>query len=361
MKPMLVVRAKRSIALLLLAACLLTGAAAGIRALHHVLPTPGKAQAEALLSHALPALFHEEKEPLSPSAKILAASLPALSFSADAPPTAAPTLPPPPEETIGETTLLTASENGYTAQHDIYINNNTDRSVDIPALLALSSNITAESGAPTVLIVHTHTSESYTPTAQMNYIPTDTDRTEDARFNVVRVGEELKAVLESYGIGVVHNTEINDYPSYNGAYQKTLGVIEAEMAKNPSISVVIDLHRDALTDSSGSKLKPVWEIGGEKAAQVMLVVGSDQTLEHPSWQENLSFALKYQTEMCNRYPGLARPLNLARHRYNAHVSPGAVILEVGASGNTLEEALRGVRYAGECLAQVILLETEKNT
>ena len=243
----------------------------------------------------------------------------------------------------------------------IFINNNTAKAADIPALLAMPSAVRVPPEEPTVLILHTHTSEAYTPTEKMHYVPTDTDRTEDPAFNVVRVGEELKAVLESAGITVIHDPTVNDYPSYNGSYQKSYRRLTELLTAYPSVSVVIDLHRDALLYEDGSKMKVVWDSPEGKAAQCMLVVGTDERLEHPDWQQNLSFALKLQAEMVRSFPGLARPVNLAKHRYNQQVSHGALILEMGASGNTLEEALLGVRYVGECLSRVILAENEKNT
>ena len=312
------------------------------------LPSASRSPAEVLLSSALPSLR-------------ISSSKPPVSAHSAPSPKDAPTSLPVPDVKTKEITSLTASQTGYISTSNIYINNNTSKSVDIDTLLAKDSPITCDGVNPTVLIVHTHTSEAYTPTEKMNYTPTDNDRTEDENFNVVRVGEELKSVLESHGIVTVHNTSINDYPSYNGSYQKTYGVICEELAAHPTISVVIDLHRDALIYDDGSKMKVTWDSPEGKAAQAMLVVGTNERLEHPRWQENLSFALKLQKEMATRYPDLARPINLARHRYNAQVSPCAVILEMGANGNTLEEALLGVKYAGECLSGVILAESKNNS
>lgn len=316
--------------------------------------------ARALLALAFPL----KPEPSPPSVRLLSAAFPSLSSGTPSPspsPTAPPgDMSPLPSETPVHEFTQTRTE-GDAGTEGIYLNNNTQKAVDVAALLSLPSSVHITPDAPCVLIIHTHTSEAYTPTSEMPYTPTDTDRTEDPAFNVVRVGEELKRVLEEAGIPTVHDSTVNDYPSYNGSYQKAYHRLAELLAAYPSVSVVIDLHRDALLYEDGSKMKVVWDSPGGKAAQCMLVLGTNERLEHPHWQQNLSLALKLQSEMNRTYPNLARPVNLAKHRYNQQVSKGAFILEMGASGNTLEEALLGVRYVGECLARVLLSESEKNT
>ena len=220
----------------------------------------------------------------------------------------------------------------------VEINNETDyelknalKEVDIPE-------------NPTVLIVHTHTSEPYRPSELFPYTPTDNSRTEDIKFNVARVGNELAHELSTYGINVIHDSSINDYPSYNGSYKKTLELIESHLEKNPEIDMVIDLHRDAMERSDGTKISTVCSVNGEKAAQVMFVTGTDRGgLNHPDWRDNFSFAVKLQTIINENFPHLARPVNVRKERFNGHVSKKAVIIEVGTTGNTLEEALLSAR------------------
>ncbi len=208
---------------------------------------------------------------------------------------------------------------------------------------------------PQVLIVHTHTSEAYAPDEIYSYEQDDNDRTLDPRFNVVAVGDLVEAQLEKAGIAVLHERAINDYPSYNGSYTRMLGVIEDYLAEYPSISVVLDIHRDAMIYPDGSRFAPRADIGGESTAQVMLVVGTDEGgLSHPGWRENLAFALAIQRRADELYPGLMRPVNLRASRFNQHVSPGALIVEVGSSGNTLGEALRGAELFTEALIGTIL-------
>lgn len=234
--------------------------------------------------------------------------------------------------------IETTISKGGTSLSGAEINNETDydlaealREVDI-------------SGSPTVLIVHTHASESYRPSFTYSYTPTDNSRTEDTDFNVVRVGKELATYLSSYGINVIHDSSLNDYPSYNGSYQKTLKLIESHLKKNPSIDMIIDLHRDAMERADGTKISTVCTIENEKAAQVMLVAGTDQSgLSHDNWRDNFSFAVKLQNIINSKFPYLARPINVRKERFNGHLSKKELIIEVGTTGNTLDEALVSAR------------------
>ena len=226
--------------------------------------------------------------------------------------------------------------------------------VDKLALLQQESRLNFDQEGPTVLIVHTHTSEAYTQEAGWEYNETDTARTQDTAYSVVRVGRELAETLEAHGISVLHDESFNDYPSYSGAYDRTLEKIEQWVAEYPSIQMVIDLHRDAAANGDGSPVRHAVTLDGEETAQVMLVIGTDQGgLSHPNWRDNLSWALKYQAVLERRYPGLCRNLDLRTERFNQHMTPGSMLLEVGSSGNTLKEALAAARDLGEGLAELI--------
>ncbi|HIV03188.1 MAG TPA: stage II sporulation protein P [Candidatus Aphodoplasma excrementigallinarum] len=235
----------------------------------------------------------------------------------------------------------------------LYVNNETSFDIDINSLLNEPLAIQKQDG-PLVLIVHTHTTESYTPSGQYSYSPEESTRTQDKNFNVVRVGDGIAAELQAAGINVIHDTSINDYPSYNGSYKKTLGVIESYLAQYPSIQVVLDVHRDGMTSADGTKYKVTADIGGEKAAQVMVLCGSSEGgLSHPDWLENLKLGLRIQDVLTTDYEGLARPLHLVKERYNQHATKGSMILEVGTDGNTLDEALVTAKYVGRAIAKVL--------
>ena len=208
---------------------------------------------------------------------------------------------------------------------------------------------------PEILIVHTHGSESYKINDLDFYNEGDSDRTTDINYNVIRVGDELEKELTKYGFKVTHAKDINDYPSYNQSYNKTLQVIEYYLKKNKNIQIVLDIHRDSIIRNDGSKIKFLSEIHGEKVAQIMIVCGTNQAgLENDTWQENLKFAIKMQNYMENKFPGFARPLNLRQERFNTHATSGSMIIEVGSSGNTLNEALKSVKYIAESINEVLL-------
>lgn len=202
-----------------------------------------------------------------------------------------------------------------------------------------------------VLIFHTHTCESYTPSENFNYQQTGTYRTTDLNYSVARVGTELKNQLDSYGYQVIHDKTYHDYPAYNGSYGRSLTTVENLLKQNPNTDVVIDLHRDAIGDYTYA---PTVQIGEEQAAQLMFVIGTDGGgLEHPNWNQNLKFAVKVQEKANELYPGLFKPIILRNSRYNQHLSKAACIIEVGATGNTMEQCLTSMKYLAKVMSEVM--------
>lgn len=197
-----------------------------------------------------------------------------------------------------------------------------------------------------IIIYHTHTCESYTPTEKDNYIASGNFRTTDLNYSVVRVGEELKKYLINT-FNVNHNSTYHDYPAYSGSYTRSLTTIKSIVPENYS-GLVIDLHRDAL--GSNSSYAPRVKIGEDVAAQLMFVIGTDGGgLEHNRWKNNLKTAIKIQEKANEMYPGLFKPIILRNSRYNQHVSDGACIIEVGATGNTLDECNTSMKYLSKVL------------
>jgi len=230
------------------------------------------------------------------------------------------------------------------------IKNETDYSLDIPNIL--SEEIELSTANPKVLIVHTHGSESYTSSKKYSYQPTGNYRTQDTQFNMIRVGEKLAEILRQNGIEVIHDKTINDYPSYNDSYNKTQKVIEDHLSKDSDIAFVFDIHRDAVGEGDNI-VKFTADIHGKKAAQVMMVCGTDSNLPNPDWKSNLTLALRIQNELETMYPGFLRPLNIRKERFNMHLTKGSILFEVGTNGNTLDEALVAAGYLGEGLSKVI--------
>lgn len=200
-----------------------------------------------------------------------------------------------------------------------------------------------------VAIFHTHTSESYTPTEANSYAASGNFRTLDTSCSVVRVGDELQNRLLKKNINVIHDGTFHDYPEYNGSYNRSLKTVQNVLANNKA-DIVIDLHRDALADSTYG---PSVMIGDEKAAQLMFVIGSSEGgLSHPDWNNNLKIAIKIQEKANEMYPGLFKPIMLSKYRYNQHLAKGSCIIEVGATGNTLEECLVSMKYLAEVISAI---------
>ena len=198
-----------------------------------------------------------------------------------------------------------------------------------------------------ILIFHTHTCESYTPTEQYNYQQTGNFRTTDLNFSVARVGDELTNYLMGYGFNVVHDKTYHDYPAYTGSYTRSKATVEGVLQSNPS-DIIIDLHRDAI--GSKSNYDPSVKIGDDVVAQLMFVIGTNGGgLYHPNWQSNLKFAIEIQQKANEMYPGLFKPMIVRNSRYNQHLGKAATIIEVGSTGNTLEQCMTSMKYLSKVL------------
>ena len=224
--------------------------------------------------------------------------------------------------------------NKYTVQYNgVKIKNETKYKLT-KEILTPNINIKTQN----ILIFHTHASESYTSSEKYTYKPTGNFRTTDKNYSVIRVGRELDKQLQSYGYNVTHNETLHDYPSYSGSYDNSLKTVTSILQKNKDTDIVIDLHRDAISDS---KYAPTVKIGDDYAAQLMFVIGSDGGVtEHKNWQENLKFAVKIQEKANELYPGLFKPIILRNSSYNQELAKAAVIIEVGATRKHIRPKLK---------------------
>ena len=232
----------------------------------------------------------------------------------------------------------------------IVVKTNSDLEPDLQELLCRPLQWDLTGDEPTVLILHTHGTESYTKAAGEHYPESAAFRTLENDHNMISVGDHLATLLEAGGVGVIHDRELHDYPSYSGSYSHARKAIAACLEKNPSIRLVLDLHRDASGDNL-NQMRTYATVDGKASAQLMLVVGSNGTgLTHPDWEENLALGLKLHTQCQRIAPGIMRYVNLRAQRFNQDLSSGALIVEVGAAGNTRAEALTAI----EVLAEAIL-------
>ena len=252
-------------------------------------------------------------------------------------------------------TLVPTSTDGYIVAGDVYISNGSVNTFDASLFDGTFAARLSEEEGPQVLIVHTHGSEAYTMPPGEEYEASSECRTTDCNYNVVRVGDEIAATLEEAGLTVLHDTTLHDYPQYSGAYDRSLASINSYLEQYPSISFVLDIHRDAISDGEGNMYKVVSNVAGVNAAQMTFVIGTDGGgLEHPNWRENLKLAAAVQQNLLEDYPTLMRPITVRNSRYNQHVTTGSLLVEMGAAGNSLDEALLSARLLGQALAETIL-------
>lgn len=202
-----------------------------------------------------------------------------------------------------------------------------------------------------VIIFHTHTCESYTQSDTYQYEESGTFRTLDLERSVAKVGSVLTDYLIHYGFNVVHNSDYHDYPSYTGSYDRSMATVQSILNNNSETDIIIDIHRDAIADGSYA---PSVKIGDETVAQLMFVLGTDGGgLEHPNWLNNLKFAIKIQEKANELYPGLFKPIIIRNSRYNQQLGSAACIIEVGATGNTLDQSIASMKYLSYVLNEVL--------
>lgn len=235
----------------------------------------------------------------------------------------------------------------YTSEYNgVKIRNETDNIKLTKEMLVPEVDVNTKN----ILIYHTHTCESYTQTDNYKYKASGNFRTKDLNCNMVRVGAELEKYLKHYGYNVIHDTTIYD-SSYSQSYDRSLKGVAKLLEENKDTDILFDMHRDAIGDSSYA---PTVKIGDDEAAQLMFVIGSNGGgSEHDNWNENLKLAIKIQEKANELYPGLFKPIVLRDSRYNQQLAKGASIIEVGATGNTMEQCLNSMKYLSKVLSEVL--------
>lgn len=246
-------------------------------------------------------------------------------------------------------TVVTTTEKGYTVVNGVYIKNTSSRQMDAVELAGDRFSARLSQDGPQVLIVHSHATEAYTMPAGQEYETSGTFRTRDTSCNVVRVGDEVAAVLSGYGISVLHDRALHDAESYNDAYGNSLASIERYLEKYPTLSFVLDIHRDAIQDTNGNQYKLITR-EDPRVAQCSLVMG----VAHDAWRDNLALATAVQQRLSALSSTLMRPVAARGYRYNQHLRAGSLLVEIGAAGNSLDEALMGARYFATGFAETIL-------
>lgn len=245
---------------------------------------------------------------------------------------------------------------GGTKFENFYVKNTTGQNINIGEELSNAPEISiTETKNPQVLIFHTHTSESYMNRDEGFFYESFYPRSLNNEKNVTRVGQAITDKLIENGINTVHDTTYHDNPTYNGSYCRAAQTIKKNLEKYPSIQVVIDIHRDSLGSKEAGKIKPTFKYSGKKAAQLMVISGCDPdgNLGFPNWRKNLRLALRVQKYCETLFPGITRPLNFSKVKYNEHLTPGSLLIEVGSDANTLEEAVNTGTMLGEALSKLL--------
>lgn len=206
---------------------------------------------------------------------------------------------------------------------------------------------------PLVLIYHTHTTESYTSSAKykIKYTRKTNYRSLEEEHNMVAVGDVITNVIEEkYGIKVIHDTTVHDYPNYEVSYKKSLETIEKNLEKYPTIKYVFDIHRDGFTNNEANKKKYATVVNNIDTAKVMMVVG----LNHKNSDVNSKFSDEVYNKMKEMYPEIAIPsVKRSTATYNQFVRDYAMLFEVGSNLSTLEEALSAGNLLGDVIGEII--------
>lgn len=225
------------------------------------------------------------------------------------------------------------------------LNYSTLRGIDYQGLYNKTITLTAMSDK--ILLYNTHTSESYTNSEKYKFDYTGTFRTTDARYNVLSVAKELETNLKEKSINVIHDTTPHDYGTYTSAYARSKITVKNEISNNGNFGISIDLHRDAIDDLT---FAPKVNINGLNVAQCMLVVGvgTDKN-RNPYYSDNLSLAIQLQLLADKVYPGLFRPMIIRNSLYNQDLNKYSLLVEIGSTGNTLDEAY----YTTRCISNLL--------
>ncbi len=222
--------------------------------------------------------------------------------------------------------------------------------VEYESTVASGLSVGQYSDEPQILIMHTHTSESYEPYDKDWYDASYTSRSLSPDNSVVAVGEAIAEQLAGAGISVIHDCTVYDVP-YTGAYTRSLDSVVGLLSEYPSIKAVFDVHRDAIEYADGTRVSAVSEINGRKAAQFMMICAADDgNYDVPDFIDNFHFACEIQQEAEKLYPTLTRPVLFQYCQYNQQVSKGALLIEVGSHGNSIDQAV----YTGELIGKTLV-------
>lgn len=256
----------------------------------------------------------------------------------------------------GKITEYDYSRQNATSQFEgIYIRNTTlEHPIKIHEYLNRKVYVDVDKSKPVVLVYHTHASETYELLDRGFYTNERSSRSENNAENMIRVGVEICKTLEEKGFKTIHDKTIYD-TEYSGAYDRSCTAISEILRNNPSIQVVLDVHRGSIYQKDGSRIKTVTKLNGRKAAQIQIISGCEDAnvTDFPNWEKNLTFALNLQKQLAGDNPTIVRPLMFCSRKYNMHLMPGALQIEIGTDANTLGEAVYSAKLFAESLVDFL--------
>lgn len=239
--------------------------------------------------------------------------------------------------------LIPAPEGGENEHTDEIVSNTDD----------ILTQVLPASNGKSILIYHTHTHEAYEQAYEGEYAALEDWRTDDNGHNIVRVGDELAALLEKRGFSVVHDTTDHEQDDLSTAYIRSMETLSSRA--DEEYDLYIDLHRDAYTE--GTQL--TCSYAGNESAKLMVLIGKGENFDvKPYYEENYALACELTDAINSVCPGLCRDVMVKTGRYNQHVSPNSLLIEVGNNMNTLDEALASMPALADAIYAVLM---EKDT
>ena len=248
-----------------------------------------------------------------------------------------------------------SKQNATSEFNGIYLRNTTlNHKVNISDYVNKKVYASVDVSQPTVLIYHTHSTETYELLDRGYYTKARSSLSQDKKENMIRVGEEICKVLEKNGYKTIHDKTVYD-EEYNGAYNRSFEGVKNTLKSNPSIQIVLDIHRGTIYQKDGSRIKTVTETDGKKIAQIQIISGCEDgnVTDFPNWEKNFAFAVKLQKQLADTNSKLVRPLLLCSRKYNMHLMPCALQIEIGTDANTLLEAVYSAEFFAESLSQLL--------
>ncbi len=250
----------------------------------------------------------------------------------------------------GQTAIVPFDLTYGAAKGEILFTNTTAYQITVEEALAAEYPIltdldTHSEDEPLVLIIHTHGTESYSPHGALYTSPSALQRSSDTAQNMIAVGAVMADLLNGAGIPTLHVETMHDISSYTRSYDLAADTVQKCLAEYPSIKYVFDVHRDAITRANGDLIRPVTVINGEVAAQIMLLVGTDEMgADHAEWRDNLAVAVQLQQRLTESYARFARPINVRGASFNEQFTKGSLLIEIGSAANSLREAKTAAKY-----------------